>query len=126
LPWMFVIGKENLEDADTQVAKFKSKIEEMKSFDFVEGKEKRIERVNIPSKYRSETYLNGELIDTYESDWDSGYFKTTTSTYKSGKDTYLTKTFYVPPKTIEKEYATGESVEVAGIVNFVNKVYFIK
>lgn len=47
-------------------------------------------------KYVSKTYHNGRLDSVYESDWSGGSFSTETSTYRSGYDTYETKTYYQP------------------------------
>ena len=50
----------------------------------------------IPAQYHSDTYKNGRLESEYSSDWTQGYFAPKTSTYKSGGDTYTTKTYYTP------------------------------
>lgn len=52
--------------------------------------------ITIPAQYHSDTYINGKLESEYSSDWTQGYFAPKTSTYKSGRDTYTTKTYYTP------------------------------
>ena len=51
------------------------------------------------AKYKSDTYINGKLDNTYESDWDMGPFekKQSTLTYVDG-DVYTTVSYYVPPR----------------------------
>ena len=76
------------------------------------------------AKYRQETYLNGKLQSTYESDWSAGWFAPETSTYKSGGDTYVTKTFYIPPKSETKEIREpGTSRIIDGNVIYTRKMY---
>ncbi|MBQ6286967.1 MAG: hypothetical protein IJK73_04850 [Bacteroidales bacterium] len=76
------------------------------------------------AKYRMDTYLNGKLYDTYESDWTSGWFAPTTSTYKSEGHTFVTKTYYLAPssETIEVR-APGKYVKTEGYTIFAESVY---
>ena len=100
-------------------------IDEMSHTTFVPGKVIGHEKVRASgAKYRQETYLNGKLHDTYESDWTSGWFAPKTSTYRSGGDTYVTQTFYVPPadKIIEKR-EPGKEVKIEGYIVFAEDVY---
>lgn len=55
-----------------------------------------LERNKIPAQYHKDTYLNGKLESQFSSDWNQGYFKPTTSTYKSGNNIYRTETYYTP------------------------------
>jgi hypothetical protein len=54
--------------------------------------------ITTPAQYHSDTYKNGVEESSYSSDWTSGYFAPKTSTYRSGGDTYTTKTYYTPQK----------------------------
>lgn len=76
------------------------------------------------AKYRQDTYLNGKLQSRYESDWSSGWFAPTTSTYKNGGDTYETRTYYYPPTTETVEIrGPGEDVKIEGYTVFAEMVY---
>jgi hypothetical protein len=55
-------------------------------------------KLKTPPQYHSDTYKNGKLVDTYSSDWKQGPFPASSSTYKSGGDTYITKTYFTPAK----------------------------
>lgn len=119
-------GKEQIvakEEATNAIIKA---IEEMDEWEDVPGKI--IGKKTVKSsgaKYRSETYLNGKLKDTYESDWSAGWFAPETSTYQSGSDIFVTKTFYVPPKTETiYERAPGErQLKESGVKVFAKQVY---
>lgn len=56
----------------------------------------------IPAQYHSDVYKNGRLESEYSSDYTQGFFAPKTSTYKSGSDTYTTRTYYTPVKYIHK------------------------
>ena len=53
-------------------------------------------QLRTPSQYHSDTYKNGKLVSAYSSDWNQGPFPTSSSTYTSGGDTYITKKYYAP------------------------------
>ena len=55
-------------------------------------------KLTTPPQYHSDTYKNGKLVETYSSDWNQGPFSASSSTYKSGGDTYITKKYYTPAK----------------------------
>lgn len=55
------------------------------------------------AQYHSDTYINGKLDSQYTSDWESGYFAPSESTYKSGNNVYRTKKYYTAPK-IERKW----------------------
>lgn len=118
--FMIFKGKEQL-----TMSHISEKIDQLGYIKHIEGEiigKKTIKR--SVAKYRQDTYLNGKLHDTYESDWSSGWFAPKTSTYKSGGDTYETRTYYLPPssETVEVR-GPGEDVEVKGYTVFAEKVY---
>ena len=121
----FIKGYEEIEKADRYLAELLEKIPSMATTEFIQGEKIGTERVSVAgAKYRQETYLNGKLHDVYESDWDSGPFAPRTSTYISGGDTYVTKTFYVAPKHADKaKYGEGSYVTTPGITVFAKKTY---
>ena len=121
----FIKGVDEIEKADIYVSEILEKSPEMETKDYVQGEQIGTTRETVAgAKYRQETYLNGRLHDVYESDWDSGPFAARTSTYTSGRDVYVTKTFYVAPKHANKpKYGEGSYIVTPGIVVFAKKVY---
>jgi hypothetical protein len=124
----FINGKDEINMADVYLDDILKNIAGMEEQKYIQGEEIGSERVTVSgAKYRQETYLNGKLHDVYESDWDSGPFAKRESTYRSGGDTYVTKTFYVPPKHTNKaKYAAGSYVTIPGIVVFAEKTYTLE
>lgn len=127
-PFFIIKGKEEMLQVDKHLSELKKKIDDMTTRDFKQGEVKSSRQVLASgAKYRSETYLNGRLTDTYESDWDAGYFKPSTSTYKSSSGTYVTKTFYVAPKyKTEYTYEKGTTTTIEGIYHFARKIYILE
>ena len=127
-PFLIIKGKEELFQVDKYLEELKKRIENMTTRDFKQGEVKSSRQVLASgAKYRSETYLNGRLTDTYETDWDAGYFKSSTSTYKSSSGTYVTKTFYVAPKyKTEYTYEKGTTTTIEGIYHFARKIYTLE
>ena len=129
MPFLIINGKEEMLQVDKYLDKLKKEIDDMTTYEFQQGKVKSSRLVFVSgAKYRSETYLNGKLSDIYESDWDAGYFKPSTSTYtcrtSNGMDVYVTKTFYVAPKyKTEYTYEKGTTTTIQGIYHFARKVY---
>ena len=122
-------GKDEVTKVEYYINEIKNEIDAMSIIDYKEGKLLRTEKTRISGpKYRSETYINGRLDSTYETDWTLGYFTTETSTYKSGNYTYVTKTFYVPEKYDIKEIReTGtKTIIQSGISSFVTETYHIE
>lgn len=127
-PFLIIKGKKELFQVDKYLEELKKRIENMTTRDFKQGEVKSSRQVLASgAKYRSETYLNGRLTDTYETDWDAGYFKPSTSTYKSSSGTYVTKTFYVAPKyKTEYTYEKGTTTTIEGIYHFARKIYTLE
>lgn len=127
-PFFIIKGKEEMLQVDKHLDELKKKIDDMTTRDFKQGEVKSSRQVLASGpKYRSETYLNGKLTDTYETDWDAGYFKPSTSTYKSSSGTYVTKTFYVAPKyRTEYTYEKGTTTTIEGIYHFARNIYIIE
>ena len=127
-PYYIVTGKEKFQQTDKQLEKLREIVDGMTTTEYIKGKVKSSKQVKVCGpKYRSETYLNGRLVDTYETDWSQGPFKATTSTYRTSGDTYLTKTFYVPAKyKTEEEYEPGTSIVKEGILRFAEEVYYLE
>ena len=127
-PYLIIMGKEEMLQEDKYLNELTKKIEDMTTRNFERGEVKSSRQVMASGpKYRSETYLNGKLTDTYETDWDAGYFKPSTSTYKSSSGTYVTKTFYVAPKyRTEYTYGEGTATTIEGIHHFARKVYILE
>jgi len=123
--YFIVVGKEELLQPDKHFDRLAKQIEAMKTSTFIKGEAKVI-KYKTSAMYVSETYLNGKLKDTYESEWTSGPFTPKTSTYRTGLDTYVTKTYYRPPQTKESiEYGPGTSTTIPGIINFAEKCFYI-
>ena len=93
--WANKTNLSNLNNVLTNVIKNFSKYDKIEViyYDSVQTKS------TSTAKYRKDTYLNGEKISAYESDWYSGYFPTEKSSYRSGRNLYITITYYVAPKT---------------------------
>ena len=127
-PYLIIKGKEEMLQENKYLNRLMTAIEDMTTRNFERGKVKSSRQVMTSGpKYRSETYLNGRLTDTYETDWDAGYFKPSTSTYRSSGDTYVTKTFYVAPKyRTEYTYEQGTTSIIEGIHFFARKVYILE
>ncbi len=119
-------GNEQLYNADWYWSVLEGKIAKMGSTTYIQGEEIGRENVKVSGpKYVSETFINGKRDSIYESDWHNGPFPTETSTYKSGGDTYVTKTYYRPAKYEEKiKYAPGKRIVVTGIEEFAKQTYF--
>ena len=120
-----IVGKDIIKIPDAKLAEIRQSIEDMSETQYIQGKVTGQKRVTASgAKYRQETYLNGKLQSTYESDWSAGWFAPETSTFKSGGDTYVTKTFYVPPRSEMKEIREqGTSTLIPGNVVYARKMY---
>lgn len=120
-----IVGKGVIHSPEAKLAEIRESIEGMWETQSIPGKVIGHSTVRTSgAKYRQETYLNGKLQSTYESDWSAGWFAPETSTYKSGGDTYVTKTFYVPPKSETKEIREpGTSRIIDGNVIYTRKMY---
>lgn len=118
-------GKEKFHDVEATIESLVGDIEGMSYTEFKEGKiigERKVR--DAGAKYRQDTYLNGKLQSTYEADWSQGWFAPTTSTYKSGADTYETRTYYLPPSTkTVYDREPGTNVTVPGSMVFTKKMY---
>lgn len=127
-PYLIIKGREEMHQENKHLNRLMAAIEDMTTRKFEKGKVVSSRQVMTSGpKYRSETYLNGKLTDTYETDWDAGYFKPSTSTYKSSSGTYVTKTFYIAPKyRTEYTYEQGTTTIIEGIHNFARKVYILE
>lgn len=126
-PAYIIVGKNNLARPTYYIDMVKKDIENMESREFIQGELIKISKVQIHGpQYRSETYLNGKRIDSYVSNWSSGWFAPKQSVYTSGSDTYVTKTFYVDAEYTDKPiYADGTVIITPGIENFKTRMYFI-
>ena len=80
------------------------------------------------AKYVSETYCNGKLENTFESDWDGDYFEPERSTYKSNGDIWITKTYYKPPYYDYVETYPGSFSDSPDerVKKFVDMMYILK
>lgn len=120
-----IVGKGVIKSPEGKLSEIRESIENMRETQYIPGKligHTTVKRSG--AKYRQETYLNGKLQSTYESDWSHGWFAPETSTYKSGRDTYVTKTFYVGPQSETKEVREqGTSVMIPGNAVFARKMY---
>lgn len=56
----------------------------------------------VPAQYHIDEYINGQLKNTYVSDWNGGRMAPKTSTYTTGRDKYVTKTYVVPAHKINQ------------------------
>ena len=122
-----IVGKNVIKAPERKLQDLRQSIENMRETQYIPGKVigQTISKT-VGAKYRQETYLNGKLQNTYESDWSSGWFAPETSTFKSGGDTYVTKTYYVPPrKETQDVREPGTSVDIDGNVVYTRKMYRI-
>ncbi len=87
----------NLYSLNEILEKVISEFKDFDEFENIYGDSVRIS-ITTPAQYHSDIYRNGVKESSYSSDWTSGYFAPTTSTYKSGGVTYTTKTYYTPQK----------------------------
>lgn len=120
-----IVGKGVIQSPEGKLSEIRESVEGMWETQFTPGKViGHSTKRTSGAKYRQETYLNGKLQSTYESDWSAGWFAPETSTYRSGSDTYVTKTFYVAPKSEIKEIREqGTSVLIPGNVVYARKMY---
>ncbi|NLX40921.1 MAG: hypothetical protein GXY75_03355 [Bacteroidales bacterium] len=125
LPYMTIYGKREIKLVNKWLEILKAQINEMSKTEYIKGDAVKSWKVRKSGpKYVSETYLNGKLQNRFESDWDMGYFKPTTSTYTSGSQTYVTKTFFQPEQYETKyQYGPGKTVINSGVKAIVNRVY---
>ena len=129
--WYKIIkGKKELQFIKTHLDKVMLEIEKMQITETKRTQKPSKRPISTgKAKYRVDTYINGILESTYETDWEGDYFEPSTSTYTSGQYKCVTKTYYVPKETIYIDvmvpiYET--MVITKGITAFAEKVYFIK
>lgn len=118
-------GKERINDIQGTLGMMKGYIEDMAHTETIPGKIIGVSnRKTGNARYRQETYINGQLQSSYETEWTQGPFETKSSMYKSGNDIITTKTFYLPPsyETIMNR-EPGTTVEIDGPTEFVKKAY---
>lgn len=123
--YKIVKGKDKISQVDQCCNELKNEIAKMAVHSSVQGEKIKTERVKLRNpQYRSETYINGRLDSTYETDWTTGYFPPETSSYKTGNRTYVIKTYYVPEQYGMKDvFAPSYTITTQGIQIFINKVY---
>lgn len=95
---MFVwIEKANISNSNSVYEKFVSGFAAFDEVKVVYGDSVLVTK-KTPAQYHKDTYINGKLDSQFTSDWEQGYFKPSTSTFKRGNDTYTSKTYYTAPK----------------------------
>lgn len=124
-PFMIIQGKDEISQVARQTDSLKARITRMETSEFIPGEIIGTEQIMVSGpKYKSVTYMNGKVIETYEADWEGGCFAPTTSTYKNESNTLVTRTYYIEPKyRTQNIYGPGTTVAVDGLKNFVDKVY---
>jgi len=83
--------------------KFEELIKDFSKFDIIETiyGDSVLKETIIKAQYHCDTYLNGKLESEYTSDWESGYFRPSTSIYQTSTDIYRKEVYYTPKR---KEY----------------------
>ena len=123
-------NRNNLSSLNETLEKIISEFSKFDEFENIYGDSIR-KTITTPAQYHSDTYKNGVKESSYTSDWNSGYFAPKTSTYKSGYDTYTTKTYYTPrqreyrwerPVKERKIIRSGESFRLSQIYKLDNTI----
>lgn len=126
--YMIVSGAEEVKAKDKYLDKLRTDIDGMATEESTLGEviATHKEMVSGP-KYRVETYHNGKLYSTYETDWSHGYFRPETSTYRSGSITIVDKKMYVEPKYKEVNTYNGSvTVRTEGYEVLAHRLYIIE
>ena len=124
----YVNGKESLRNADGEFLKFMDEINKMQTESYVPGEVIGTRKVWVSGpKYHLDTYCNGIIESTHESDWEHGPFAKQESTTRIGNDTYKTVIYYTPDryKTVEIR-EPSEKIITPGIDVFISKAYIKK
>ncbi len=123
--FLIIKGKDCINNPNDEYDKLMMTIEQMEEKTYIPGKVISSHKRNAGNaKYHSDTYVNGNLTNTYESDWRGEPFPRKESTYRSGNDTYKTVTYYTPPTYIvDEEREPGTYDITPGIDVFIRNTY---